>query len=52
MDGELWHELYHSKWPVGFLLEGKIDAEESSLKVRLLLPATISYLPTYHYTDA
>ncbi len=43
MDGELWHEMYHSKWPVGFLLEGKIDAEESALKVRLLL-----YLLQFH----
>ncbi|XP_064395912.1 uncharacterized protein LOC135342948 isoform X2 [Halichondria panicea] len=34
MDGELWHEMYRSKWPIGIQLEGKIDWEELSLEIR------------------
>ncbi len=37
MDGELWHEMYRSKWPVGIQLEGKIDLEELSLEVSYIM---------------
>ncbi len=37
MDGELWHEMYRSKWPVGIQLEGKIDLEQLSLEVSYIM---------------
>ncbi len=37
MDGELWHEMYRSKWPIGIQLEGKIDWEELSLEVSYIM---------------
>ena len=33
LDGQVWYEMYRSKWPVGMELEGRIDFDSESLKV-------------------
>ena len=33
MDGQVWYEMYRSKWPVGIELEGRIDFDSECLKV-------------------